>query len=136
MHDVAFTWRGSFENNALNELHADAFDHRVFDDDWSTLVHQHSLGWVIATAGDGLVGFLNVLWDGGVHAWLQDVIVATDAQRQGIGVKLIELATEHARAAGCEWLHVDFDAEHAPFYFGACGFTPTNAGLLRLTEPE
>jgi hypothetical protein len=29
-------------------------------------------------------------------------------------------------------LHVDFDDELDPFYFGACGFIPTRAGLLRL----
>jgi hypothetical protein len=37
-----------------------------------------------------------------------------------------------APAAECEWLHVDFDDEHRPFYFDACGFTPTNAGLIEL----
>ena len=42
------------------------------------------------------------------------------------------MATDHARSAGCEWLHVDFDDELREFYFGACGFTPTNAGLIQL----
>lgn len=36
-----------------------------------------------------------------------------------------------ARAAGCEWPHVDFD-ELEPFYFAACGFRPTPAGLVAL----
>jgi hypothetical protein len=35
-------------------------------------------------------------------------------------------------AAGCEWLHVDFDDDLRGFYFDACGFVPTNAGLLSL----
>jgi hypothetical protein len=39
-----------------------------------------------------------------------------------------------ARAAGCEWLHVDFDDHLRSFYFDACGFTPTNAGLIALAE--
>jgi hypothetical protein len=37
-----------------------------------------------------------------------------------------------ARAAGCEWLHVDFGEHLAAFYVGACGFRPTPAGLIRL----
>jgi len=38
------------------------------------------------------------------------------------------------RAAGCEWLHVDFDAHLRDFYVGACGFRPTHAGLIALQE--
>jgi hypothetical protein len=29
-------------------------------------------------------------------------------------------------------MHVDFDDHLRPFYFEACGFTPTNAGLISL----
>jgi hypothetical protein len=39
-------------------------------------------------------------------------------------------AREGERAAGGEWLHVDFQDHLRDFYFGACGFTPTNAGLI------
>jgi hypothetical protein len=45
---------------------------------------------------------------------------------------MIAVAAEQARAAGCEWLHVDFDEGLEPFYFGACGFSPTPAGVLAL----
>jgi len=38
----------------------------------------------------------------------------------------------HARAAGCELLHVDFDEDLSPFSIDACGFTPTRAGLIGL----
>lgn len=31
-----------------------------------------------------------------------------------------------------EWLHVDFDDHLKSFYFDACGFRPTNAGLIQL----
>ena len=84
------------------------------------------------TAGGELVGFVNVAWDGGVHAFILDTLAARSARREGIGTRLVEIATEHARAAGCEWLHVDFDDHLRAFYFDACGFTPTNAGLIRL----
>jgi hypothetical protein len=32
----------------------------------------------------------------------------------------------------CEWLHVDFEDHLRAFYFDACGFEPTNAGLIGL----
>jgi GNAT superfamily N-acetyltransferase len=54
------------------------------------------------------------------------------ARRCGIGVELVKVAEREARAAGCEWLHVDFEDHLRSFYFGACGFTPTNAGLIEL----
>jgi ribosomal protein S18 acetylase RimI-like enzyme len=53
-------------------------------------------------------------------------------QRTGIGTRLVQIAAAHAKAAGCEWLHVDFESELAPFYFDACGFRPTDAGLIHL----
>ena len=39
---------------------------------------------------------------------------------------------EGARAARCEWLHTDFEDHLRSFYFDACGFVPTNAGLIEL----
>ena len=50
----------------------------------------------------------------------------------GIGVELVKVAEREARAAGCEWLHVDFEDHLRAFYFDACGFVPTNAGLIEL----
>jgi GNAT superfamily N-acetyltransferase len=129
-------WRGHFENAEVNALHAQAFETRVFDDtewDWRELTGRHSLGWVVARDSHGaLVGFVNVLWDGLVHAWIQDVMVATEARGQGVGAHVVAAATDAARAAGCEWLHVDFDEHLREFYFDACGFRPTNAGVIAL----
>src|ERR1700738_2961736 len=130
---TTYLWRGDFNNIEVNALHAEAFDTRVFDEaewNWKDLVGKHSLGWVVARDGDRLVGFVNVVWDGLVHAWLQDTIGATDAGRQGIGTQLVAVAREGARDAGCESLHVDFDDDLKSFYFDSCGFTPTNAGLI------
>lgn len=130
--DVDLDWRGGFTNDELNALHAAAFEHPVFDDGWRSQVERHSLGWVTARVGDELVGFVNVPWDGGVHAFLVDTIVAPTYQRRGIGSSLVEVAVRETKAAGCEWLHVDFDDDLRGFYFEACGFEPTNAGLIAL----
>jgi GNAT superfamily N-acetyltransferase len=129
---VSYEWRGEFTNARVNALHAEGFGHRPLDEDWKEQVSRHSLGWVCAVEGGELVGFVNVPWDGGVHAFIIDTMVAASAQRRGVGTRLIEVAAENARAAGCEWLHVDFEDELRPFYFASCGFTPTNAGLIAL----
>jgi GNAT superfamily N-acetyltransferase len=129
---VAYEWRGPFTNDEVNRLHAEGFDHRVLDDDWVGQLERWSLGWVTARDGGELVGFVNVPWDGAIHAFVLDTLTAASAQRRGIGTGLVKVAEREAKAAGCEWLHVDFDDELRAFYFDACGFTPTNAGLISL----
>jgi ribosomal protein S18 acetylase RimI-like enzyme len=102
---------------------------------WWNRVRPHSLGWVSARIDDGtLVGFVNVAWDGGDHAFLIDAKVHPDHQRRGIGTELVRIAARHAKEAGCEWMEVDFEERLAPFYYGACGFVPTRAGLLHLPD--
>ena len=132
---IELAWRGAFTNREVNALHAEAFGGRVYEEsewDWVALTGRHSLGWVVARDGSNLVGFVNVLWDGLVHAWLQDTMVAVHARSRGIGTALIAAARDGAKAAGCEYLHVDFEDRLRPFYLGACGFTTTSAGLLAL----
>lgn len=132
---LRLTWRGDFTNREVNELHAEAFETRVFSDedwDWQTLCSRHSLGWVTARRDDELVGFANVLWDGFVHAWLQDVMVAATQRGSGVGRRVVAEAADGARRAGCEHLHVDFDDDLVPFYISACGFEPAQAGVMEL----
>jgi GNAT superfamily N-acetyltransferase len=130
--EVQLTWRGWVGNAELNWLHAEAFGHALETHDWSARLDRFSAGWVVARDERGLVGFVNVAGDGGVHAFLLDTCVARRARGRGIGVRLVRTAVEGARAAGCEWLHVDYTEDLAPFYRDACGFRPTAAGLLAL----
>lgn len=129
------TWRGPFGNTEIHRLHAEAFGTRVFtaqEWDWVAQVARHSAGWVVARDGEELVGFVNVVSDGVVHAWLQDVMVAVGSRHGGLGRQLVATAAAAARTAGHEWLHVDFEDHLRPFYLDACGFTPASAGVLRL----
>jgi GNAT superfamily N-acetyltransferase len=125
-------WRGEFTSAELNALHAAAFGHPVEAHDWRAQVERHSLGWVTARAGGLLVGFVNVPWDGGEHAFILDTMVTSAHGRRGLGRRLVAAAVDAAAAAGCQWVHVDFADEHRPFYLDACGFTATPAGLRRL----
>ncbi|MGF1430992.1 GNAT family N-acetyltransferase [Kitasatospora sp. LaBMicrA B282] len=129
---MTYEWRGDFDNVAVNALHAAGFDHRSVDVDWLTRVQRHSLGWVCARDDGELVGFVNVVWDGGVHAFILDTVVAGARRRSGIGAELVAVAARQSREAGCQWLHVDFVDDLRSFYFDACGFKPTTAGLIAL----
>jgi GNAT superfamily N-acetyltransferase len=107
---------------------------------WWDRVSPHSLGWVTARDSNGaLVGFVNLAWDGGDHAFLLDPKTRPDYQRRGVGTAVVKLAMEGAKAAGCEWLHVDCTRDLGHFYFDACGFEPPEAAglinLYRLAEP-
>jgi len=133
----SFQWRGEFANEELNALHAEAFAHPILSIDWIGQVQAHSLGWVTARESGELIGFVNVPWDGAMHAFIVDTIVSAESQRHGIGTRLVDIAAHEATAVGCAWLHVDFDEEHRAFYLGRCGFRPTAAGLRALgRQPE
>lgn len=129
---VTHTWRGAFEDAEVDALHAAAFEHPVERGDWGARLRRHSVGWVCARRAGRLVGFVNVVGDGGAHAVLLDTMVAADQRRSGVGRELVAAATRGARAAGCSWLHVDFEPHLRPFYRDACGFRPTDAGLIPL----
>jgi GNAT superfamily N-acetyltransferase len=120
-------------NDALNALFADAWPNHVTRD-FSPVLSQ-SLGYVCTSLDGVLIGFVNVAWDGGVHAFLLDPTVHTDFQRQGIGTRLVRHAMDIARSKGVEWLHVDFEPHLAEFY-ARCGFRHTEAGLINLKETE
>lgn len=89
------------------------------------------LAYVGAYLGDKLIGFVRMAWDGGIHTFLLDPTVHPDFRRRGIGRSLVERAVAVARERGLEWVHVDYEPHLREFY-RACGFTPTEAGLIYL----
>lgn len=101
-------------------------------EDFATILDR-GLGHVCAYAGETLVGFVNIAWDGGHHAFILDTCVDPDWRRQGIATALVAEATALARDKGATWLHVDFEPNLEPFY-RACGFRHTAAGLIRLRD--
>jgi GNAT superfamily N-acetyltransferase len=120
-------------NRPLNELFAASWNgHRQRD---FQPVLKRSLGYVGAFEAEQLIGFVNVAWDGGEHAFLLDTTVHPSLRRQGIGTRLVKEAVDVARCAGAAWLHVDFEPRLARFYVDACGFAGTSAGLIKLGRP-
>jgi GNAT superfamily N-acetyltransferase len=117
-------------NEELNALFAAAWqDHTARD--FAPLLAR-SLAYVCAYAGDSLIGFVNLAWDGGIHAFVLDTTVHPAQGRQGIGRRLVAVAAAEARRRGIHWLHVDYEPHLESFYRG-CGFQPTAAGVMRLT---
>lgn len=131
-HSIQYRISPVITDMELNALIAEAWDgpHRFRD---YAPVLARSLGYVCAYLDDQLVGFVNIAWDGGYHAFLLDTTVRSDLRRRGIGRELVRRATNLAREAGAEWLHVDFEDRFSRFY-QTCGFQRTEAGLLRLTD--
>lgn len=117
------------DNHALNELFSTAWSEHQAKNFQPIL--SHSLLYVCAYTNERLVGFVNVAWDGGVHAFILDTTVHTDYQHRGIGVQLVQTALSAARERGIEWVHVDYEPHLREFY-AKCGFQPTEAGLINL----
>lgn len=128
---ISYRWRDAISDQELVDL---VLSHSGNPSTgWWPRVREHSLGWVGARDQERvLVGFVNVAWDGCDHAFVLDTKTRGSAQHRGIGRELVRVAADRAAEVGCEWLHVDFRPELAPFYFDACGFSPTQAGLIHL----
>jgi GNAT superfamily N-acetyltransferase len=118
-------------NDELNELWAKAWGSHNRRDFGRVLTR--SLAHLAAYDGEHLVGFVNVAGDGGSHAFILDTCVHPRIRRKGIATQLVKKAINVARDRGAEWLHVDFEPPLTSFYRN-CGFKPTEAGLIQLTE--
>jgi ribosomal protein S18 acetylase RimI-like enzyme len=127
---ITYSTSPALSNDALNALFAAAWP----DHSWSDFapVLSRSLAYICAHHADRLIGFVNLAWDGGIHAFLLDTTVHPEFQRRGIGRELVLRAAEAARQRGIAWLHVDYELHLEGFYRG-CGFRHTQAGLIRLS---
>jgi len=133
--DLTYLLRSVVDDVELSKLHHDAFESDQPEIlPWRDRLEAHSLTWVQAFDAGRLVGFVNVAWDGGAHAFVLDTIVERERRHQGIGTELIRRAAATSQEAGCTWLHVDFEPHLEDFYLGSGGFRSTPAGLLRLVH--
>jgi GNAT superfamily N-acetyltransferase len=120
----------SVTNAELDELYLVSWPNHLPPYDFGPEL-ELALAYVCAYADGGLIGFVRVAWDGSVHAFLLEPTVRPEYRRRGIGRALVERAVAAARERGMEWVHVDFEP-HLREFHKACGFTPTDAGLIRL----
>jgi len=128
---IVYRTSPAISNDALNALFEAAWPAHTPGDFQPIL--SRSLAYVCAYDGDRLIGFVNLAWDGGIHAFLLNTTVHPDWQRHGIGRALVRRAAAVARERNILWLHVDYEPHLAGFYRD-CGFRPTEAGLLWLPD--
>jgi GNAT superfamily N-acetyltransferase len=130
---IEFVSRFPVDDPQLSALHAEAFGAGTAAvTPWAARLERHALTWIGGFDGERLVGFVQVCWDGGEHAFLLDTAVHPEWQQHGIGAGLVAAAVADTAAAGCTWLHVDFEDRLTAFYLERCGFRSTAAGLMRL----
>jgi GNAT superfamily N-acetyltransferase len=126
---IDYRLNAEIANFELNELFGLAWNNHQEKDFERQL--RHSLLWICAYDKNTLIGFVNVAWDGGIHAFLLDTTVHPAYQRRGIGKVLVMQAIQAAHAEGMEWLHVDYEP-HLEAFYQDCGCGPTLAGLINL----
>ncbi|MGB1286652.1 MAG: GNAT family N-acetyltransferase [Aggregatilineales bacterium] len=131
MPEIRYEISPDVSNEALNTLFFAVWEHHQSRDFLPVL--KHSLLWVCAYSGNQLIGFVNVVWDGGKHAFILDTSVHPDFQRHGIGIELVKRANLASTEKGILWMHVDYEAHLTDFY-AKCGFRTTVAGLLNLQD--
>ena len=94
-------------------------------------VIQRNLAHVCAYHSTILIGFVNLAWDGGIHAFVLDTTIHPDFRRRGIGQQLVHRTIDVARQKAIAWVHVDYES-HLRSFYEDCGFKPTSAGLLNI----
>jgi ribosomal protein S18 acetylase RimI-like enzyme len=135
-NDIVFLVRPKVDNDQMDRLRAEGFEHHVVGHDWTAQLDR-SLLWIGAFDGDRLVGFVNLAWDGGVHAFMLDTAVAEQYRRRGIGTRLVREAIDAARRhGGLEWVHVDSDEVLMRDFYGPAGFSPVHAGTVSVAAPR
>jgi GNAT superfamily N-acetyltransferase len=127
--DIVYSISPPVRNDTLNALFAAAWPNHSWRDFQPVLAC--SLAYVCCSASNQLIGFVNLAWDGGLHAFLLDTTVHPARQRQGIGSALVRQTTAVARERDVAWLHVDYEP-HLDSFYRNCGFQPTLAGLIQL----
>lgn len=102
---VRYEWRGAISDRemvALVESHGGSTEAG-----WWDRIRPYSLGWVVAREDDDtVVGFVNVAWDGGEHAFLIDTKVPGEHQRRGLArpsSRRQQPTPKPPDASGCMW---------------------------------
>lgn len=101
-------------------------------------LHQRSLGrtyaWVGCFLGEQLIGYADVVSDGVADAYIRDLVVHPDHQREGVGSRLLLLLVETARDSGIRMISTVFEPGLAAFYRKA-GFHLVSGGMIDLGAP-
>jgi GNAT superfamily N-acetyltransferase len=100
-----------------------------FGDDYPAALDGYAVTTSAWTDVGRLVAWTSVVSDNVRHAFLLDVMVHPDFQRQGIGRQVVHRAIDAMRMKGVTAFHVDCASDRAGFY-EKCGFKMGAGGWL------
>lgn len=127
---LEFRRKPQLSNEELATLLDESWDRQRPPPDYGRILAR-SLTWIGAYDEQQIIGYVNLAWDGGVHAFLLDTAVQPSYRHRGVGTRLV---TEALRAAadhpGIEWVHVDSSPELLAGFYIPAGFRATAAGLV------
>ena len=93
------------------------------------ILKRHYAYYTVREADGRLIGYLSVLSDGISNAFLLDLMVHPDYQRQGIGKEFVQTAIRDMKKDGIRCVQVTFDPELEEFY-ARCGFHIFKGGII------
>ena len=101
--------------------------------DAATELYEQTLGktylWIGCFRDDELVGYVDVVSDGVADAYIRDLVVHPQHQRQGIGTQLVSLTIDQLRQTRVRMVSFVFDPKLTPFYRNL-GFHIVAGGLI------
>lgn len=96
---------------------------------YDTILKMHYAYYTVRLGVGDLVGYISVLSDGVSDALLLDLMIHPQAQRQGIGIRLVRYAIQDLKRAGIRCVQVTFDERLKRFY-EKCGFHVFSGGII------
>ncbi|MEU9626281.1 GNAT family N-acetyltransferase [Streptomyces luteogriseus] len=110
---------------------------------WADICSQQGRTVLVAEADGVVVGTAdcvvlpNLTRGGRAILFVENVVVAASAQRQGIGQRLMEAAVQLGESADCYKAQLlAADDEYVHIFYGTCGFKPVAQGFRRYLEQE
>ncbi|MHC4575243.1 MAG: GNAT family N-acetyltransferase [Planctomycetota bacterium] len=85
--------------------------------------------YFVARDKEKLIGFVSVISDGAADAFLVDLMVHPDYQKQGLGKELVQRAIKYSKSIGVQCIHVTFNPTEEQFY-RKCGFHVLGGGII------
>ena len=85
--------------------------------------------YFVARDKEKLIGFVSVISDRAADAFLVDLMVHPDYQKQGLRKELVKRAVKYSKSIGVQCVHVTFNQIEEEFY-RKCGFHIFGGGII------
>jgi ribosomal protein S18 acetylase RimI-like enzyme len=125
--NVEFYKEGFVEDKEIEKLRASVgWDNTIPP---HSEIKEHLFTYFTARINGELIGYINVLSDGYVDAYLQDLMVHPEYQNEGIGSELLKRAIKYLQRNKIKAIQVIFGPELEGFY-KKFGFHIVKAGII------